>query len=186
MSNPSARPQYYEGSLLPALLEIQRRHGYLDEESLRRYAEISGVPLQKLQAVGSFFPHFRLAPPAKVTVRICRDMACHMAGSAEMIAKLKALNLQQVIVQGASCLGRCDRAPAACVALSGVEREQYYLGRTVEELKQMVEACAAGAPPKPHHDTSHFPAQRSQTVCPPARSSIPTKANRTTPPCGVR
>jgi NADH:ubiquinone oxidoreductase subunit F (NADH-binding) len=115
------------------------------------------VPLQKLQAVGSFFPHFRLAPPAKVTVRICRDMACHMAGSAEMIASLKALNLQQVIVQGASCLGRCDRAPAACVSLAGVEHEQYYLGRTVDELKQMVEACAAGAPPRPHHDTAHFP-----------------------------
>ena len=158
MTNPSNQPQYYEGSLLPALLDIQRRHGYLEEGALRRYAQKSGVPLHRLQAVGSFFPHFRLAAPAKVTVRICRDMACHMAGSAEMIAKLRSLNPGQVTVQGASCLGRCDRAPAACVALTGVEHEQYYLGRTFDELKQIVEACVAGAPPKPHHDAAHCPA----------------------------
>jgi NADH:ubiquinone oxidoreductase subunit F (NADH-binding)/NADH:ubiquinone oxidoreductase subunit E len=158
MSNPSARPLYYEGALLPALLEIQRRHGYLDQEALRKYAEKSGVSLHRLQAVGSFFPHFRLALPPKVTLRVCRDMACHMAGSAEMIAKLQSLNLSQVEVKGASCLGRCDRAPAACVAITGMEHDQYYHGRTADELRRIIEACSAGAPPKPHADAEHCPA----------------------------
>ena len=158
MSDQSAKSPYYEASLVPALLEIQKRHGYLEEGALRKYGEETGVPLQRLQAVGSFFPHFRLSPPSKVIVRVCRDMACHMGGAADTISKLQALNLKQVTVQGVSCLGRCDRAPAACVTMAGEEHDHYYLGRTLEELRRIVEACAADAPPLAHHDADHIPA----------------------------
>ena len=145
MSNPSAAgPQYYEATLLPALLEIQRRYGYLEEGALRKHSERSGVPLHRLQAVGSFFPHFRLAPHAKVAVRVCRDMACHMAGSADIMAKLSALDGKQVTITGASCLGRCDRAPATCAAIEGHEHEFYYLARSADQLRTIIEACLAG------------------------------------------
>jgi NADH:ubiquinone oxidoreductase subunit F (NADH-binding)/NADH:ubiquinone oxidoreductase subunit E len=137
---------------VPALHEIQDRYGYLDQGALKRFSEENGVPLQRLQAVGSFFPHFRLTPPPKVTLRVCRDMACHMAGSAEIISKLESLNGRQVAVKGASCLGRCDRAPAACVSIEGIEHEQYYLGRTADQLRRIVEACVGNEPPKADRD----------------------------------
>jgi NADH:ubiquinone oxidoreductase subunit F (NADH-binding)/NADH:ubiquinone oxidoreductase subunit E len=148
-------PLYHEVSIVPALIEIQERFGYLDRDALKKFSDTHSVPLQRLQAVASFFPHFRLTPPAKVVLKVCRDMACHMAGSADIISKLGALSGEKFAVKGASCLGRCDRAPAACVALEGVEHEQYYLGRSADELKRIVEACLAGAPPKPHHDVDH-------------------------------
>ena len=152
MSSPSSSPRYHEVLLVPALQEIQQRHGYLERDALRRFSEESEIPLQRLQAVASFFPHFRLTPPGKVVLKVCRDMACHMAGAADILAKLESLNGHQVSIKGASCLGRCDRAPAACVAIEGHDHEQYYLGRSAEHLRTIVEACLADAPPKADHD----------------------------------
>jgi len=151
-SRTSTDPVYHEVSLVPALLGIQARHGFLDREAMRKYSEETNVPLHRLQAVASFFPHFRLTQPPQVTVRVCRDMACHMAGAAEILGNLAALNGANVSIGGTSCLGRCDRAPAACVEIEGIEHEQYYLGRSAEELRRIAEACLAGAPPKPDLD----------------------------------
>jgi NADH:ubiquinone oxidoreductase subunit F (NADH-binding)/NADH:ubiquinone oxidoreductase subunit E len=152
MDSTSSNPRYHEPLIVPALHAIQERFGYLDPEAMKRFSKENDVPLQRLQAVASFFPHFRLAPPTKVTLRVCRDMACHMAGSAEILSGLESLNSRQVTVTGASCLGRCDRAPAACIAIQGLEHEQYYLGRSADQLATIVKACLADAPPKPDRD----------------------------------
>ena len=77
-----AQPTPYAPVLVPALHQIQDRFGYLKPEALKEYSEESGVPQYRLQEVASFFPHFRLAPSKKVTLRVCRDMSCHLAGSA--------------------------------------------------------------------------------------------------------
>jgi formate dehydrogenase beta subunit len=105
------------------------------------------VPLYRLQEVASFFPHFFLSPPKKVTLRVCRDMACHLAGSAKMLAELQSVAGPQVAIEGASCLGRCDRAPAACVAVAGDHHERYYLGRSLNALKDIVAASLQAGPP---------------------------------------
>ena len=155
MSSTSSSPLYHDVLIVPALKEIQKQYGYLDQDALKRFSKENDVPLQRLHAVASFFPHFRLTPPAKVVLSVCRDMACHMAGSAELLSKLQSLNGNQVTIKGASCMGRCDRAPAACVELHGLEHEQYYLGRSPEQLRTIVTACLADAPPRPDRDIDH-------------------------------
>jgi NADH:ubiquinone oxidoreductase subunit F (NADH-binding)/NADH:ubiquinone oxidoreductase subunit E len=145
----------YSASLVPALQEIQHEFGYLERGALEKYSAKSGVPLYRLQEVASFFPHFYLSPPKKVTLRVCRDMACHMAGSAKMLAELQSLAGAQVAIEGASCLGRCDRAPAACVAVAGDHHEHYYLGRSVDELKSIVTASLQAGPPAADLDAGY-------------------------------
>src|ERR1700677_3074619 len=139
----------YQARIVPALQRIQHEFGYLKREALEETAIDLGVPLHRLQAVASFFPHFHLAAPKKITVSICRDMACHLAGSDKTIAELRKLVGDDVTVEGVSCAGRCDRAAAACVAVSGDEHAHYYLGRTATELKTIVDACRAGEEPAP-------------------------------------
>jgi NADH:ubiquinone oxidoreductase subunit F (NADH-binding)/(2Fe-2S) ferredoxin len=87
-----------------------------------------------------------------VVLKVCRDMACHMAGSADIMAKLVALDGKQVTITGTSCLGRCDRAPAAFAAIEGHEHELYYLARSADQLRTVIEACLAGEPPKMDRD----------------------------------
>ncbi|MGB8167176.1 MAG: NAD(P)H-dependent oxidoreductase subunit E [Chthoniobacteraceae bacterium] len=142
----------YEAVLVPALQRIQHEHGYLKREALEEFSRASGLPLYRLQAVASFFPHFQLTPPNKVVVRVCRDMTCHLAGSKEMVGQLQARVGEDVTVQGVSCLGRCDRAPAVSVAIAGAEHEQYHLGRSVEELAGVIATYLQDETPAADHD----------------------------------
>ena len=100
------------------------------------------MPLYRLQAVASFFPHFHLTPPKKITVRVCRDMSCHLAGSHQMINDLRASLGPEFAIEGASCVGRCDRPPAACVSIVGHHEEHYFLGRSTEDIKRLATAAA--------------------------------------------
>ena len=145
------RPDY-SAKIVPVLHRIQHEFGYLKREALEEAALELEVPLYRMQGVASFFPHFRLSPPKKFTLNVCRDMACHMAGTNETIAKLKAALGDQVEVQGVSCLGRCDRAPAAAVSTVGHEHDDYYLGRSTDELRQIVESHVRGEVPAPDLD----------------------------------
>lgn len=145
-------PQLYEAVIVPALQRIQHEFGYLQRDELERFSADSGIPLYRLQAVASFFPHFQLAPPKKCTVKVCRDMACHLAGSAETLRDLQSVESADVAVEGASCLGRCDRAAAASVTLQGLEHDLYYHKRSTEELKKIIAACVNGVPPPADHD----------------------------------
>ena len=89
MSSPSDVRPPYAAVLVPALQRIQREFGYLQREALEQYSLEFGVPLYRLHAVASFFPHFQLSPPRPLAVHVCRDRACHMAGSATMRRELE-------------------------------------------------------------------------------------------------
>src|SRR4051794_24174193 len=142
-------------ALVPALQRIQHQYGYLKREALEQLSRDTGVPLYRLHSVASFFPHFALTPPAPITLRVCRDMACHLAGSRQMLRDLSATYSNgQVAVQGVSCLGRCDRAPAACVSVVGAEHDHYFNGRSTEQLRKVVSSYSRGEHPPPDTDTS--------------------------------
>ena len=98
---------------------IQHEHGYLPAEALRTLSEKLQIPLYHVQGVASFFPHFRLSPPPVVEVRVCADMSCHLRGGERLRRGLEARMAQrpsaEVVVKPASCLGQCDRAPAAAL-----------------------------------------------------------------------
>jgi formate dehydrogenase beta subunit len=149
---PADRLALYSPVLLPELHRIQDQFGYLKPEALEEFSKKANVPQYRLQAVASFFPHFRLTPPKKVVLRICRDLSCNLAGSGKMLRDLQSLSSERVAVEGVSCLGRCDRAPAACVACQGVEHECYYLGRSSNDLKAIVAAAVEGESAAPDHD----------------------------------
>ena len=143
------------GSLVTVLQKIQSQFGYLKREALEQYSEQTGVPLYRLHSVASFFPHFQLTPPKPVTLKICRDMACHMAGSAEMLRSMQdslGNGAGMIHVEGVSCLGRCDRAPAACVSITGSEHDCFYLKRSAAELKQIAEDWLRGETRPADHD----------------------------------
>jgi NADH:ubiquinone oxidoreductase subunit F (NADH-binding)/NADH:ubiquinone oxidoreductase subunit E len=146
------RLNLYSPVLVPALHRIQAQFGYLKPEALEEFSKESGVPQYRLQAVASFFPHFLLTPPKKVVLRVCRDLSCHLAGSGKMLGELEPLTGEHVAVEGTSCLGRCDRAPAACLSVQGSKHERYYLARSSDELKAIVAATVQGESPAPNHD----------------------------------
>ncbi|MGL4420232.1 MAG: NAD(P)H-dependent oxidoreductase subunit E, partial [Gemmataceae bacterium] len=108
------------------LREIQSRFGYLPDAQLKRLSADTGVPLYRIQEVASFFDSFRQEwdKPARVEIKVCRDYTCHHAGAPAVKAKLAGLaRAGEVVVEGVSCLGRCDRAPVICINRNPVPNE---------------------------------------------------------------
>ena len=157
--------------ILENLRRIQNSHGYLPSAELIALASRTNAPLHTLHEVASFFPHFRLRPPPAVTVKVCRDLACRLRGSATLQARLNdAARLwadeSRVQVEEVSCLGRCDGAPAVFVELN--EPGQHEICRSLCEPHPvvMLDRVAAIArahlnqsplDPEPPPDTSPLP-----------------------------
>jgi NADH:ubiquinone oxidoreductase subunit F (NADH-binding)/NADH:ubiquinone oxidoreductase subunit E len=134
--------------IVQELHKLQTKHGFLPRQELVALGERLAVPLYRIQEVVSFFPHYRTEKPPEVEVHVCQDMACHLRGSAKLIAELQASlegTASEIRVCGVSCLGRCDRAPAARIYDNRLHNGDGHCvvnqhGRSLQEI-----AAAAGA-----------------------------------------
>ena len=104
-------------SLIQTLLEIQKRDGWLSDEALRALSTELDVPLYRLEGLTTFYTHFRREPPNGTRLEICRDLSCELAGGREACEQLKSriTPKEEIEIVEVSCLGRCDRAPAASI-----------------------------------------------------------------------
>lgn len=125
-------------NLINELKAIQERHGYLPEEELRAFSQRTVVPLYQIQAVASFYPHFRLQPGPKVDVKVCADLSCHIAGARQLrqAAERHAASMTTCAVGTVSCLGRCDQAPAVAI------NDTIYAGVDESRLLSLFDAFA--------------------------------------------
>jgi len=132
-------------NLISELKAIQDRHGYLPEQELRAFSQRTTIPLYQVQAVASFYPHFRLQPKPRIDVKVCRDLSCHISGAQRLLksAQNAEASLFSCVVDGASCLGRCDQAPAIAI------NDNIYTGITEQRLHELLQSFHQGAPP--HH-----------------------------------
>lgn len=108
--------------IITHLNELMHAHGWLRPDDLRALAQKLGEPLYKIEGLASFYPHYRRTPPAARTIEICRDLSCDMQGCGqlrrradELARSHQAATGERVEVVEVSCLGRCERAPAALV-----------------------------------------------------------------------
>jgi formate dehydrogenase beta subunit len=105
--------------IVQELRAVQSQFGFLPADQLQALAKKIDVPITRLHQVASFFPHFRLTPPPKADVRICRDMSCHLRGGDRVRMNLeerfKGASEQDVAIRGVSCLGQCDHAVAVSI-----------------------------------------------------------------------
>src|SRR5437763_6885944 len=143
--------------IVQQLNQIQSRYGYLPRESLVALAERLAVPLYRIEEVVSFFPHYRKSEPPRLEVHVCRDMSCHLRGSASLIDELKGslgadIAAGRAEVCGVSCLGRCDRAPAVRMHAAGGNHDGSheplsFFGREPDQIVAAATALAGGKEP---------------------------------------
>ena len=129
--------------LIPLLSASQQEHGYLSEATLRELSRKHTIPLHRLQQIVSFYPHFRTTPPPRVEVTVCRDMSCWLAGGEDCSRRLQQIKADDVEVHDVSCVGRCDRAPAATIEGTPVTAAD------VEQVKRWVADPGSIPDPRP-------------------------------------
>ena len=103
--------------LIEHLHRLQDEFGYLSIRHLHALAELLQMSMAEVYEVATFYAHFDViredekAPPA-LTIRVCDSLSCELAGSNELKAALEnGLDVDQVRVLRAPCMGRCDAAP---------------------------------------------------------------------------
>ena len=134
--------------LLRELTARHDREGFLSDESLRELSRHCNVPLYRLEGLVSFYPHFRRTPPPRVTVNICRDVSCRMAGCAGRRAQMQKelAGRDDVEIHEVSCLGRCETAPAINVNGIPVEAALADDDSRLSELIEHPETIPARSP----------------------------------------
>ena len=105
--------------LIEHLHALQDRWGALYARHLVALAREMNLPMARVYEVASFYHHFDLLDDgeaaAGLTVRVCSGLSCQLAGAGGLLARLPALVGPTVRVVAASCIGRCEQAPAAPV-----------------------------------------------------------------------
>ncbi len=110
--------------LLPALLALVERVGWVSPEGLDHLSRRLGVAPAEVYGVASFYALIPLeARPTATVAHVCVDLACRLAeGAAGHRGRWDAD--PTVTVVDSPCLGQCDRAPATLVSEPGAPARQ--------------------------------------------------------------
>lgn len=112
------------GNLIPLLQKVQGKLGYISQEAMLEIAERLGISAIDVYSVVTFYNQFRLTPPGKHAIKVCKGTACHMKGG---YITLDAWKRRLGIDQGETtpdrefdldtvvCVGCCAMAPVTVV-----------------------------------------------------------------------
>lgn len=96
-----------KGAQRSRIIELLEEHGGMRPGVAAEVARETGVPEADIYGVASFYT--LLARPGTRT-RVCQGLSCMMAGADRRMQELRESGVE---VEPVSCLGQCDRAPAA-------------------------------------------------------------------------
>ena len=112
------------GKTMPILQEAQAIYGYLPLEVQKIIAEKTGIPLEEIYGIASFYAQFKLNPDGEVAIAVCLGTACYVKGSGDIIEEFsKQLNLPvgstspdgKYSIEATRCIGACGLAPVLTV-----------------------------------------------------------------------
>ena len=171
--------------IIQRLRQIQHEHGVLPDAELGKLAVELAVPLYRLQELASYYPSFRQEynPQPALDIRVCRDMACHQRGAADLIragVRVAEELDADVRVEGVSCLGRCDRAPVAWVERLPMPHDEHawvYSLSSRAMFDDLIRTLASGGRrPEPDTDIGYSTAINPGWTCDPYAAEGAPKA----------
>lgn len=160
--------------LLNAMMAVQAEQGAVTDDSLKRLSREAGVPLYRLEGLRSFYPVFRERADSRRQLHVCRDVVCAMAAGGDPCQRVTAAlgDRDDVAVHPVSCLGLCDRAPAALL-------DDVPVAADAEPLRSAL--AAEQTPPLPVMSSRPDRARRSSGAVAVAGSPLPTDPYALTP-----
>ena len=142
-------PVSKRSAALPLLHLIQEHAGYIPDEAITWVATKLGLePMNVLELV-TFYPMLRREPPGKHHIRVCRTLACAMAGGYELLntfCKHAGINREnhghgahilksedgKYSVEFVECLASCGFAPVCMI------NDDFFEAVTQDEVPQLL------------------------------------------------
>lgn len=113
-----------KGALMPIMQQAQDIYGYLPIEVQTIISNETGIPLEKIYGVATFYAQFALQPKGQNRVSVCLGTACYVKGSGELLGKLEQLlgiKNGEITADGkfsldsCRCVGACGLAPVLMI-----------------------------------------------------------------------
>ena len=113
-----------KGGIVAVLQEIQERDGYLTPEALDETARLTGISVNEIYGVATFYSFYKFNPPGQHVIQVCLGTACHVRGGAKILRELERLlkiNVGEVTPDGKfelnriACLGCCALEPVIAI-----------------------------------------------------------------------
>jgi len=130
-----------EGDMIPLLLRIQERDGYISAEAVRRISRFLRLSENQIYGVASFYSKFRFTKPGKHSIKVCMGTACHVHGgkfSCEAFEWQFGVKIGEKTADGkfdlqrVNCMGCCTLAPVIQI------NEDLYAHTLVTGLREML------------------------------------------------
>ena len=112
------------GALMPILQHAQEIFGYLPIEVQTMISDETGIPLEKIYGVATFYSQFSLQPKGQYRISVCLGTACYVKGSGDNFKKLEELlgitNGEctpdgKFSLDSCRCVGACGLAPVMMI-----------------------------------------------------------------------
>jgi len=139
----SRYPDAKRDSLIPILQDVQDTMGYLSHEAVLQIGRHLGLPASKICGVATFYNQFRFKPLGRFHVQVCRGTACHVKGSAAVLAAVRRhLDLDPgstardgvFSLEVVACMGACGLAPVICV------NGEFHAGVAADDVKDILDS----------------------------------------------
>ncbi len=111
-----------QAGLLPALHQLQARHGHIPDHAIADLARAHNVSRAEVEGVIGFYHDFRRAPAGRHRLQVCLAESCQAVGgealaahaSARLDTPMGATTADgRVSLEAVYCLGNCACSPAA-------------------------------------------------------------------------
>ncbi len=113
-----------KGNLIPILQAAQNIFGYIPKEAFIYISEHTGLRLNDMYGVATFYSQFRLKPVGKHIIKVCHGTACHVQNANVITDSLmEALHVEDgettpdglFTLETVACIGCCSLAPAMII-----------------------------------------------------------------------
>jgi NADH:ubiquinone oxidoreductase subunit F (NADH-binding)/NADH:ubiquinone oxidoreductase subunit E len=102
------------------LRTLHTEHGRLTPHLISEVARELRLPASRVHGIATFYSMLTTPAPPEKTIRICDGPYCMMRGAGDLLCQIQAQLGASWTITRTSCLGLCDRAPAALVRDSQV------------------------------------------------------------------
>ena len=107
-----------KGALMPILQKAQEVYGYLPIEVQKIISDETGISLEKIYGVVTFYSQFTLSPKGRYQISVCLGTACYVKGSGDIYNKL----MEKLGIVGGECTpdGKFSLDACRCIGACGL------------------------------------------------------------------
>ena len=80
-----------KGALMPIMQEAQEIYGYLPYQVQKIISDETGIPIEKIYGVATFYAQFSMSPKGKYIVAVCLGTACYVKGAGKVLEEVEKI-----------------------------------------------------------------------------------------------